>query len=631
MRQLIALFALAILMSPAVAGPVGTPYRGPTELLTASSSGQDQGDDAPVVEDTSDDTSNDNTDPNTQVTPEVNTTDRGTTAKLDGAILWSWYWEHNKDRWIARSTERSRVASGSAYYWFGSGAKFPPRAIVPVSARQRFEIWQALRTHLTPKKEKSQAVRAEACIAMGRLGQVPIGSKDKVEGKSNNWVVRDLTWVLSRESDTTIRRAAILGLGISGDPDAGAFLMRVYSDLAVKQRPYALVALGLIRHLPAIPMLLDHLPPGSRSKATDEQLASIHAIGLYGLAAIEELNKDSRNGVGRIAQLVHLRGSQPTVMQAVATLGRLQQERKIVERAVRGSKSINIQWTSLLALSNFIANEKDAAAAAKLLQQNSTKGKGQSRNFAIFALGDLASRLDPNSKVRAGILAFLKAKALDTKNNYIRACGAVALGMAQDRTAIDAIAQLLDDSTVDDYVIGAACVALGLLGATDHADTLLKNVLSNKKWKADARGYALLGLALMGDTTRMSEIRRHSGLKGPTETSRQVPLAIGVLGDRNHVRQLMAYFAKSWKAQRLHTVSNAAFGMGWIKDQSAVGRLIRRLRIAQEESVRAMSAIALGYIGMPERVSALSRCYKNISYRNKFGGWKLLYEISRIL
>ena len=631
MRRLIALFALAILLSPAVAGPVGTPYRGPTELLTASSSGQDQDGEAPVVENpsNSEDTSEDTTDPNTS--PVINTADRGTVAKLDGAILWSWYWEHNKDRWIARSTERSRVASGSAYYWFGSGAKFPPRAIVPVSARQRFEIWKALRTHLTPKKEKSQAVRAEACIAMGRLVRIPIEPKDKVERKSNNWVVRDLTGVIARESDQTIRRAAILGLGISGDPDAGAFLMGAYSDLNVKERPYALVALGLIRHLPAIPMLLDHLPPGGRGKATDEQLASIHAIGLYGLAAIEELNKDSRNGVARIAELVNLRGSQPTVMQAVATLGRLQQQRQIVERAVRGSKSINIQWTSLLALSNFTANERDAAAAAKLLQQNSTKGKGQSRNFAILALGDQASRLDINSKVRASILAFLKSKALDTKNNYIRACGAIALGMAQDRTAIDPIARLLDDSTVDDYVIGAACVALGLLGATDHADTLLKNVLSKKKWKADARGYALLGLALMGDTTRMSEIRRHAGLKGPSETSRQVPLAIGVLGDRGHVRQLMNYFAKGWKAQKLHTVSNAAFGMGWIKDQSAVSRLIRRLGRAQESSVRAMSAIALGYIGAPQRISALSRCYENISYRNKFGGWKLLVEISRIL
>ena len=28
----------------------------------------------------------------------------GKTAKLDGAILWSWYWEHNKDRWLARAT-----------------------------------------------------------------------------------------------------------------------------------------------------------------------------------------------------------------------------------------------------------------------------------------------------------------------------------------------------------------------------------------------------------------------------------------------------------------------------------------------------------------------------------------------
>ena len=71
--------------------------------------------------------------------------------------------------------------------------------------------------------------------------------------------------------------------------------------------------------------------------------------------------------------------------------------------------------------------------------------------------------------------------------------------------------------------------------------------------------------------------------------------------------------------------------MGWIKDQSAVGRLIRRLRESKEKSVRAMSAIALGYVGAPQRVSALTRCWENISYRNKFGGWKILFTISQIL
>ena len=62
----------------------------------------------------------------------------------------------------------------------------------------------------------------------------------------------------------------------------------------------------------------------------------------------------------------------------------------------------------------------------------------------------------------------------------------------------------------------------------------------------------------------------------------------------------------------------------------AVGELTKLMKNS-EAKVRGMATIALGYVGSPERINALSRCYENISFRNRFGGWRVLYGISRIL
>jgi hypothetical protein len=47
--------------------------------------------------------------------------------------------------------------------------------------------------------------------------------------------------------------------------------------------------------------------------------------------------------------------------------------------------------------------------------------------------------------------------------------------------------------------------------------------------------------------------------------------------------------------------------------------------------LRGMAAIAMGYSGAFQRVDPLTRCYANVSFRNRFGQWEMLRAISRIL
>ena len=109
----------------------------------------------------------------------------GKTAKVDGTILWQWWWEHNKDRFLAKATTPGRINAGSAVYWFGAGAKYPPREIIPVSDAQiKDEIFKKLKR--MSESETNAAVLSEVAVALGRTGFVAaVQTKD---GDSNNLI-----------------------------------------------------------------------------------------------------------------------------------------------------------------------------------------------------------------------------------------------------------------------------------------------------------------------------------------------------------------------------------------------------------------------------------------------------------
>jgi HEAT repeat protein len=550
---------------------------------------------------------------------------------VDDKILWDWWWEHNKDRYIARATERGRVNAGSSYYWFGAGAKYPPREIVPVSEAQRSgAIFPALKERLTDQPE----VRAEAYIALGRLRFVAAADADKKEGEPDNMIVRTLIAGLAKETDAMVRQSAVLAFGICGDPGGCDHLLRGFETLQLADKPYALIAFGLARHGPAIPLILENLPGTGGTAPTDVQVAAIHALGLYGPEFVEEMNKEGRKGVEKLSDLAKSRqAKESVVVQAVAALGRLRQDLGTVKRRA-GDKSNNIQWTAILAMGSYYGNEEDASAAFKELTQRAGKGQGQSKNNAILAMGELANRMDPNSKTRDAILKFLAGKdGLGKKgDNYIRACSALALGMARDRTAIDPIGELITDTTADDYCIAAACVALGLLRDASHADVMIREILRQRKKGVEVSAYALIALALAGDTTRLAEIRTAADgeLGKERDIKKQVTLALGILGDRAMNQKLPSYFAKPWKTQDRFLVSNAAFGLSWIRDEGSVAELVK-LSGDKNEQVRALATIALGHVGSTAPVDALTRCFENVSHRNRFGGFDILFDIAHIL
>ncbi|HEX5136030.1 MAG TPA: HEAT repeat domain-containing protein [Planctomycetota bacterium] len=629
-----------ILPKYAFADRIGTPYRGPIELVGAG--GQDNAGEPSGSGDTGTgdsgggDGSGGGSDSGAPPPPDQGGGGApgggpgGRTAQLDGTVVWQWWWEYNKDAYLARASERGRVNMGSSYYWFGGGAKFPPRDIVPPSEKQRAA---AAFTQLVKSlhADTSAGVRAEAAIGLGRVGVVAAAGEAKKEGESDNLVVRELILAVEKDTSPEVRMSAVLALGMTRDKDAAAYLLRSYEKHLATEKPYVLVALGLTGSIDAVKLLCEQVPDRGRSKE-EIGVAAVHALGLLGPAALPEIEK--AGCVAKMTKILDLRGHDALQAQLVRTLSLLQVARKDVAKMV-DSPTQNIQWMSILSLANYTTDEKDAEQAFKTLEGKGAFGSGASQNksFAVIAMGRLAGALDPNSKLRDKILKFIRKEALEPrKDNYVRSCAALAVGLAEDRSAIPTVAALLTDTTAQDHVVSAACVGLGLLRATEFADSIRDNVLLKKSWDDDTRGYAALGIALMGDTTRIEVLKHFAADKGLNDkTRRQLPLALGLLGDKGDVRELVDFFSKTWKKNERFETSNAAFGLAWLRDQSAVEQLVGLASKAPDEQVRGMAVIGLGYVAAQDRINPLARCYENASHRNEFGGFKLLAEISRIL
>ena len=159
----------------------------------------------------------------------------------------------------------------------------------------------------------------------------------------------------------------------------------------------------------------------------------------------------------------------------------------------------------------------------------------------------------------------------------------------------------------------------------------MKGDFTRTTFKPDTRGYAALGLALMGDTTRVGQIKKYQRGKGlAMETLRQTPLALGILGGKTEVSTLVAHFNRGFKKNELYRASNAAYGLAWNRDVSAVNWLLTAYAKSGDKNVRGLSLVALGYLAARDEVSPLTRCYSNFSFRRRFD-WDVLATISGIL
>ena len=135
---------------------------------------------------------------------------------------------------------------------------------------------------------------------------------------------------------------------------------------------------------------------------------------------------------------------------------------------------------------------------------------------------------------------------------------------------------------------------------------------------------------LAGDTTRIVDLEKFHNSGGlDIRIKRHTPLAIGLLGGEDQGKAIIAMFSREWQTRaEIVNASNAVSALSYLRDESQVAKLVKLTR-ARSAQVRGMAVIALGRIGARDTVDPLTRCYRNVSFINRFR-WPILYEISRI-
>ncbi len=222
------------------------------------------------------------------------------------------------------------------------------------------------------------------------------------------------------------------------------------------------------------------------------------------------------------------------------------------------------------------------------LEESVRKGSTQYRPWAAIGVGVFGHRLHQGG---AAIPAFLEVAVAerfrDPANALERSAYAISLGLLQARDEGRTIWRVLED-TRDPAFRGYACVALGLLGAWDHRDGMLR---------------------------LLRESRRHP------ELQQRVAIGLGLLGDKEAAAVLLELLAPEQGRPPLSVLASTATALGFIGDYRSVDPLVEILdgRDSQLKIGRAFAAVSLGMVGDKELLPWVTAISEGVNYSATVG------------
>lgn len=275
-----------------------------------------------------------------------------------------------------------------------------------------------------------------------------------------------------------------------------------------------------------------------------------------------------------------------------------------LQRDQRSAKSsIHIAQSCALALGELCAPWTDATSADHaigelLLQVYARHHDAQTRSFALLALARIGGTL-----AKQHLLAAFAAG----NRAYEKPWAGVALGVLYDRqqrrdASLTADPELLAAlrtefaQTKNPGALGGLAVALGLARDRQAADALREALQANRH-RDEVVGYLGIGLALMNDERAIGPLRQllDDSERRPSVTL-QVARALGMLGDTGIVDALCAKLRSG--DQSVVRIAALASALGQIGDRRS---LVPLLAIANDTQApllsRAFAVVALGGVG----------------------------------
>ncbi|MFG0318781.1 MAG: HEAT repeat domain-containing protein [Planctomycetota bacterium JB042] len=424
-----------------------------------------------------------------------------------------------------------------------------------------------------------------------------------------------------RDSDPSVRIAALHALAKTRDPDARPYLFNGLRDKEFLVRIQAILALGVWGNTVSLPRLEEILKDDGRE--LQERMVAAVSIGLIGgplaaesfkaflaprsfleypvmvragLAYGVGLTRDPENAP-LVRALLSDRSTRDYVVHAylLLSLGKCggPDDAKTLLRAL-GHDETQLRRSAAIALGVLRAGEGDDKAVAALANAARNDADLMVKNFAYLAIGqiggeqagrelvtDLAQTTRANKPFIAlalGILAdpehvplLLKELAAVSDTSY-RAALAVSLGLHRDNRAAPALREAFA-AAGEPVLRGYVALALGLVGDVDSIERMERSL-------AEANDVELVpslasGLALLGARTTAGRITALLKKERNEFVKQSLLYALGRIGDRSAIEPLGRFLAEKG-GDVAYVREYAAVGLGLLSDPHPV-RAVSRL------------------------------------------------------
>jgi len=519
-------------------------------------------------------------------------------ASGEGFERWEFWWEHNKDPFLA--VDAAPAAKGAA------------DAARAASAPSDTEI---VATLLAALDESDPDVVDSAALALARATR---------GGDADGSVRAALTKTLHHPGKTA-REAATLALGVLGRPesipllrellgdtDAGRALTNRSDPVEGMVRAFAAASLGMLRAAEAAPDLKAVVQSPDTIDASLKQMALL-ALGMVPEPAGESAEERVTFLLDRMRDrsMNQLVSAQAPI--ALVHLARIDAANADAVRAalstrllpaLRDDRTTNDLRRSLAIAVGRIATIEDDDALRVLVETIQRAKDDQTRHFAIHALAEIGARdrePERHATAHALLTARLQEELAGSRHITHQPHAALALAVyfrneklrAEARAGcVRRLAEVFDAATNPSYQ-GAMAVALGLLDAKGEADRLWKRFGESND--ASLKGYIALALGLMGARDHAGELRDEMR-RGVHDAKYRIELAygVGLLGDPADTMALIAGM------QAGATVAEAGAGVGALglaRDPAARAPLLALARDATQPPLRrAFAEVALGLL-----------------------------------
>jgi len=498
---------------------------------------------------------------------------------IDGLKRWEFWWEMNRDRFLRLAARRNIGAvSGGAMATVWSGADRNPAWVEESDVRLK-----VVNVLLRRLGARDQEERAQAAIALGKTRvSAAFGPLRK----------------MFEHGTTSDRRAAAVALGYLGEPVAApllaAFVVRAGVDPA--ERAYAAIGLGLLGAPESVPTLEKVLAQSLAFRGrgiVELEVAAATALGVIGQDRSADL-------LGRV--VVTKNGIAGSVRAAaVVALGRINADRSLPVLLAAVSMG-DVELRRAAAQSLGLTGRGDARG--RLLTAYLKDPDISVRNFAAMSLARIGGPNVANALI--GGLHRTNPKAL-------RGFSAIALGVLGDRRTGPKLRVLLMKPD-EKSLLGAASVALGIMGDTG-AMPLLRRIVKDPGRNADLRGYAILALAMMGDTTIALSLPGMLEDENGASVRRSAALALGLA---HRLRAGPAVLRTLFRDQDDHVRGAVVSSLAILPRRAVLGTLIDvagESGFSRDMRINAISA--LGSLSARGRPSAMEKLLDGMNYRSR--------------